>query len=96
MTDQWVSFLGLLLELLRKRSSFSIDIARLEEWSQEFVASWNQEENPVWGDGNTEGKEKPRQEMDSVIFEPLYPAELEDQLTPRPFSYLSQYLPFFI
>ena len=47
-------------------------------------------------DGNTEGKEKSRQEMDSASFKPLYPAELEDQHTPRPFSDSSQYLLFFV
>ena len=36
---QWPSVLGLLLELLKKGSSFSVDIAILEGWSQEFITS---------------------------------------------------------
>lgn len=39
MPGQWVSVLGLLLELLRKRSTLSFGVARLEGWGKKFVVS---------------------------------------------------------
>ena len=83
---------------VKEEKFFLCGIARLEGWSQEFITSILQ---PKWkaclGVMTTQRERKSQgRRWDGDSFKSLYPAELEDQHTPRPFRKSSQYLLFFV
>lgn len=89
---------GIFTGTVKEEKFFLCGIARLEGWSREFITSILQWKGKACLGVMATQRERKSQgrRWDGDSFKSLYPAELEDQHTPRPFIDSSQYLLFFV